>query len=135
MNNKQKEVDRIAGDLNAKELELLDKTKVEGEMKDLLKNNTRDKEELTLQMTSIEEKCQKIEMDREHMKLKHKQQMAKESELEAKITSLIEEKDGLNASMKSAQETLNLEIKNLETQSKSQSDNYELQIEKFNVEI
>ena len=45
--------------------------------------------------------------------------MAKESELEAKITSLIDEKDSLNASMKSAQETLNLEIKNLETQSKS----------------
>ena len=34
MNNKQKEVDRIAGDLSTKELEILDKTKLEAEIRD-----------------------------------------------------------------------------------------------------
>jgi len=58
-------VDRVSAELSSKEIDLLEKVKLEAELKDNLKNITRDKEEITLQLTSIEEKCQKIEMDRE----------------------------------------------------------------------
>ena len=61
--------------------------------------------------------------------------MTKETELEGKINAITQEKDILNTNMKSAQEALNIEIKNLETQNKSQNDDYEQQIEQFNAQI
>lgn len=43
----------------------MDKVNQENELKSVLKSVNRDKEELAIQLSSIDEKCQKLEMDRD----------------------------------------------------------------------
>ena len=79
----------------------------------------QDKEELTLKCSSLEDKLQKMELDREQQRLKVKQQGQIHAEMEDKIDKLNGEKEALQAQIKEAVEQHELALKSLHSDTES----------------
>jgi chromosome segregation ATPase len=95
----QKDLEDTQHTLRGKEVELLDKCTSESDLRQQLKSINKDKEELALQLSSTEEKAQKLEMDRDQLRLKHKQQLTVQSDLEVKLKTLTGDRDALNTKL------------------------------------
>ena len=57
-----------------------------------------------MQLSSAEEKSQKLEMDRDQLRLKHKQQLSIQSESEEKVKSLEDERDKFKTQLKETED-------------------------------
>ena len=88
-------ITQLEDSLRLKDVEIHDQAKAASEQTEALKSANKDKEELTLKCSSLEDKLQKMELDREQQRLKVKQQGQMHAEMEDKIDKLNGEKDAL----------------------------------------